>query len=96
MTTIHENIRAVQARIETPPAMPAAAAPASVSLLAVSKTFGADAVQLAHAAGQSLLLARITFRKRWRRYRRTAPAVAAVALYRADSEQQDPPGGRAL
>jgi pyridoxal phosphate enzyme (YggS family) len=51
MTTIHENLRTVQARIETA-CHASGRRPESVSLLAVSKTFGADAVQLAHAAGQ--------------------------------------------
>ncbi len=52
MTTIHENLRTVQARIETA-CHASGRRPESVSLLAVSKTFGADAVQLAFAAGQS-------------------------------------------
>lgn len=51
MTTIHENLRTVQARIETA-CRASGRRPDTVSLLAVSKTFGADAVQLAQAAGQ--------------------------------------------
>jgi uncharacterized pyridoxal phosphate-containing UPF0001 family protein len=70
-------------------------APASVSLLAVSKTFGLDAVQLAHAGGQS------AFGENYIQ-EAVAKIVALrqlslrVALYRPDPEQQDPPGGRAL
>ncbi len=52
MTMIHENLRTVQARIKTA-CQASHRVPTSVSLLVVSKTFGADAVQLAFAAGQS-------------------------------------------
>jgi pyridoxal phosphate enzyme (YggS family) len=52
MTMIQENIRAVRSRIAAA-CHASGRAPASVSLLAVSKTFGLDAVQLAHAGGQS-------------------------------------------
>jgi pyridoxal phosphate enzyme (YggS family) len=52
MTMIQENIRAVRSRIAAA-CHASGRAPASVSLLAVSKTFGPDAVQLAHAGGQS-------------------------------------------
>lgn len=51
MTTIADNLQAVQARIAA--ACAACGRPTSgVRLLAVSKTFGADAVAQAHAAGQ--------------------------------------------
>ena len=52
MTTIQTQISAVRARIHT--ACQAAGRPENgVSLLAVSKTFGADAVEAAFAAGQT-------------------------------------------
>lgn len=52
MTTIETNLLAVRARLTA--ACQAAGRPAdAVTLLAVSKTFGADAVQAAHAAGQT-------------------------------------------
>ena len=51
MTTIADNLQRVRARISE--ACTACARPAeAVTLLAVSKTFGADAVRAAHAAGQ--------------------------------------------
>lgn len=52
MTMIAENLHHVQARIAQACAR-ADREPNSVALLAVSKTFGADAVVLAHAAGQT-------------------------------------------
>lgn len=52
MTMIADNIQRVQSRIAA--ACQACARPVeSVTLLAVSKTFGTDAVRQAHAAGQS-------------------------------------------
>ena len=51
MTTIANNLQQVQARIAQACAA-AGRAPSSVALLAVSKTFGADAVLQAVAAGQ--------------------------------------------
>ncbi len=52
MTTIVDNLQRVRARISE--ACRACSRPAdAVTLLAVSKTFGADAVRVAHAAGQS-------------------------------------------
>ncbi len=52
MTTIANNLQGIHARIAN--ACEAAGRPAgSVALLAVSKTFGADAIQQAHAAGQT-------------------------------------------
>ncbi len=52
MTLIADNLRAVHARVDR--ACAAAARPsASVRLLAVSKTFGPEAVRQAHAAGQN-------------------------------------------
>ena len=52
MTTIADNLQGIHARIAN--ACEAAGRPAgSVVLLAVSKTFGVDAVVQAHAAGQS-------------------------------------------
>lgn len=51
MTMIADNLHRVQARIAQA-CQQAARAPESVVLLAVSKTFGADAVAQAHAAGQ--------------------------------------------
>ncbi len=52
MTMIQENICNVQSRIAAA-CHASGRLPSSVSLLAVSKTFGAEAVQLAHAGGQS-------------------------------------------
>ena len=52
MTTIQSRLGAVQDRIHAACLASGRAADA-VSLLAVSKTFGADAVQAAHAAGQT-------------------------------------------
>jgi len=52
MTMIADNLHRVQARIAQACAK-AGRAPDSVALLAVSKTFGADAVVQAHAAGQT-------------------------------------------
>ena len=52
MTTIGNNLQDVRARITTACAA-AGRDPAAVTLLAVSKTFGPDAVREAHAAGQS-------------------------------------------
>lgn len=52
MTMIQTNLQAVHARI-TAACLGAGRAPAEVSLLAVSKTFSAQAVQEAHAAGQT-------------------------------------------
>ena len=51
MTTIRDNLQSVCTRIEAACAA-AGRAPASVRLLAVSKTFGPEAVREAHAAGQ--------------------------------------------
>ncbi|HSV83310.1 MAG TPA: YggS family pyridoxal phosphate-dependent enzyme [Ramlibacter sp.] len=52
MTTIADNLQLVRARIAS--ACAAAGRPvADVALLAVSKTFGPEAVRAAHAAGQS-------------------------------------------
>jgi len=51
MTTIADQLQAVQTRMAEACRL-AARAPESVALLAVSKTFGADAVAQAHAAGQ--------------------------------------------
>lgn len=51
MTLIAENLQAVQARIRQA-CMAAGRSPDSVRLLAVSKTFGPEAVRQAHAAGQ--------------------------------------------
>ena len=52
MTLIAENLQTVQERIRQACAA-AGRAPGSVRLLAVSKTFGAEAVREAHAAGQT-------------------------------------------
>jgi uncharacterized pyridoxal phosphate-containing UPF0001 family protein len=52
MTTIGDNLQSVRTRIATACAA-AAREPASVALLAVSKTFGPEAVRDAHAAGQT-------------------------------------------
>ena len=52
MSPIAQNLQTVHARIRQACAA-AHRPPASVRLLAVSKTFGADAVREAHAAGQS-------------------------------------------
>lgn len=51
MTTIEDRIQGVRARIAEACAQ-ARRAPSSVALLAVSKTFDADAVRQAHGAGQ--------------------------------------------
>jgi len=51
MSVIAENLQRVQARIQSA-CQVAGRDPASVRLLAVSKTFGADEVRQAHAAGQ--------------------------------------------
>ncbi len=51
MDTIGVNLQAVKARIATA-AKQCGRDPGSIELLAVSKTFGADAVRSAHAAGQ--------------------------------------------
>lgn len=52
MADIESNLSAVRARIAAA-CRAAGRAPDAVQLLAVSKTFGADAVRAAHAAGQS-------------------------------------------
>ncbi len=52
MTTIGNNLQGVRARIATA-CTQAGRDPQGVGLLAVSKTFGADAVREAHAAGQA-------------------------------------------
>ena len=52
MTTIQTQLDAVRARIHAT-CMAYGRAPDDVTLLAVSKTFGANAVQAAHAAGQT-------------------------------------------
>ena len=52
MTPIAENLQTVRERIQRA-CEAAGRAPASVRLLAVSKTFGPEAVREAHAAGQS-------------------------------------------
>lgn len=52
MTTIQTHIEAVRARIQAA-CLAHGRAPDDVTLLAVSKTFGPDAVQAAHAAGQT-------------------------------------------
>lgn len=52
MTTIGDNLQSVRTRIATACAA-AGRADGSVSLLAVSKTFGPEAVRDAHAAGQT-------------------------------------------
>ncbi len=51
MTTIAANLQAVRARIDAA-CRAAGRDPGAVALLAVSKTFGIDAVRAAHAAGQ--------------------------------------------
>lgn len=51
MATIAANLQAVRARIQQA-CLRHGRDPASVRLLAVSKTFGPDAVAEAHAAGQ--------------------------------------------
>jgi len=51
MTTIAHNLHAVRQRIQAA-CLAAGRDPAQVTLLAVSKTFGADAVQAARACGQ--------------------------------------------
>ena len=51
MTMIADNLQRVRARMEQA-CRACGRDPASVTLLAVSKTFGADAVRQAHAAGQ--------------------------------------------
>jgi pyridoxal phosphate enzyme (YggS family) len=51
MDTIGANLQAVKARIATA-AQQCGRDPAGIALLAVSKTFGVDAVHAAHAAGQ--------------------------------------------
>jgi len=51
MSTIESNLQAVRARIAAA-ARAAGREPGEVALLAVSKTFAADAVRTAHAAGQ--------------------------------------------
>ncbi|CAH0439828.1 YggS family pyridoxal phosphate-dependent enzyme [Ralstonia pseudosolanacearum] len=53
MSVIAANLQAVRQRITTACTL-ASRDPASVTLLAVSKTFDADAVRAAHAAGQRL------------------------------------------
>ncbi|MFP3889052.1 YggS family pyridoxal phosphate-dependent enzyme [uncultured Ralstonia sp.] len=53
MSVIAANLQAVRQRITTACAL-ASRDPAGVTLLAVSKTFDADAVRAAHAAGQRL------------------------------------------
>ena len=52
MTMIADNLQSIHARIAQACAH-SARAPATVALLAVSKTFGADAIVRAHAAGQT-------------------------------------------
>jgi pyridoxal phosphate enzyme (YggS family) len=52
MTMIADNLQRIQIRIANA-CKQAGRAPESVALLAVSKTFGADAVAQAHAAGQT-------------------------------------------
>eukprot|EP01034_Spumella_vulgaris_P007162 gene7162-9123_t len=52
MTTIGDNLQSVRTRIATACAA-AGRGPDSVALLAVSKTFGPEAVRDAHAAGQT-------------------------------------------
>ncbi len=52
MTMIADNLQSIHARIAQACAH-SARAPATVALLAVSKTFGADAIVQAHAAGQT-------------------------------------------
>ena len=52
MTMIADNLQRVRARMEQA-CRACGRDPASVTLLAVSKTFGADAVRQAHAAGQT-------------------------------------------
>ncbi len=52
MSVIAENLQSVQTRIQLA-CQAAGRDPASVRLLAVSKTFGADEVRQAHAAGQT-------------------------------------------
>jgi pyridoxal phosphate enzyme (YggS family) len=52
MTMIAENLQRIHARIAQA-CLDAGRPPGSVNLLAVSKTFGADAVAQAHAAGQT-------------------------------------------
>jgi hypothetical protein len=51
MSVLAENLQRVQARIQSA-CLATGRDPASVRLLAVSKTFGADEVRQAHAAGQ--------------------------------------------
>ena len=53
MTTIAANLQTVRDRLDAA-CQAAGRDPNEVSLLAVSKTFGADAVQAAHAAGQTV------------------------------------------
>jgi pyridoxal phosphate enzyme (YggS family) len=52
MTMIADNLQRVRSRISDA-CVASARVPGTVRLLAVSKTFGADAVRTAHAAGQS-------------------------------------------
>jgi pyridoxal phosphate enzyme (YggS family) len=52
MTMIQTNLQTVRARLAAA-CQAASRSPDAVTLLAVSKTFGADAVQAAHAAGQT-------------------------------------------
>ena len=52
MSVLAENLQRVQARIQAA-CQAAGRDPATVRLLAVSKTFGADAVRAVHAAGQT-------------------------------------------
>ena len=52
MTMIETNLQTVRARLAAA-CQAAGRRPDEVTLLAVSKTFGADAVQVAHAAGQT-------------------------------------------
>jgi pyridoxal phosphate enzyme (YggS family) len=53
MTTIQTQLQSVQARVAAA-CLAAGRDPREVRLLAVSKTFGADAVEQAHAAGQTV------------------------------------------
>ncbi len=95
MTMIADNLQGVRARISNACAK-AGRTVDSVRLLAVSKTFGADAVLEGVAAGQTAFgenyiqegVEKITALAR--------PLEAGVALHRPHPEQQDAASGRTL
>ena len=85
---------AVRARIAAACAPPAASR--ECTLLAVSKTFGPEAVREAHAAGQRAF-GENYIQEGVEKIAALADLPAArVALHRPDPEQQDAAGGRAL